>query len=65
MAVAKRKSYKEKKEYIDNSKEKLEGFLADKVGSIHAVRKTGRPDVPEWSSPCFKIRCRRTMSGTV
>lgn len=30
MAVAKRKSYKEKKEYIDNSKEKLEGFLADK-----------------------------------
>jgi hypothetical protein len=43
MAVAKRKSYKEKKEYIDNSKEKLEGFLADKVDSIHAMLKSQNP----------------------
>ncbi|PYD33651.1 zincin-like metallopeptidase domain-containing protein [Pseudomonas syringae] len=65
MAVAKRKSYKEKKEYIDNSKEKLEGFLADKVDSIHAMLKSENPDVPVWNSPCFKIRYLNPVSGTV
>lgn len=65
MAVAKRKSYKEKKEYIDNSKEKLEGFLADKVDSIHAMLQAENPDVPVWNSPCFKIRYLNPMSGTV
>ncbi|AZE69095.1 zincin-like metallopeptidase domain-containing protein [Pseudomonas synxantha] len=65
MAVAKRKSYKEKKEYIDNSKEKLDGFLADKVDSIHAMLKSENPDVPVWNSPCFKIRYLNPVSGTV
>lgn len=65
MAVAKRKSYKEKKEYIDNSKEKLEGFLADKVDSIHAMLQAENQDVPVWNSPCFKIRYLNPMSGTV
>ncbi|QHF46780.1 hypothetical protein PspS35_24370 [Pseudomonas sp. S35] len=65
MAVAKRKSYKEKKEYIDNSKEKLEGFLADKVDSIHAMLQAENPDVPVWNSPCFKIRYLNPISGTV
>lgn len=65
MAVAKRKSYKEKNEYIDNSKEKLEGFLADRVDSIHAMLKSENPDVPVWNSPCFKIRYLNPVSGTV
>lgn len=65
MALPKRKSYKEKKEYIDNSKEKLEGFLADKVDSIHAMLKSENPDVPVWNSPCFKIRYLNPVSGTI
>lgn len=65
MAVAKRKSYKEKKEYIDNSKEKLEGFLAHKVDSIQGMLKSENPDVPVWNSPCFKIRYLNPVSGTV
>lgn len=65
MAVAKRKSYKEKKEYIDNSKEKLEGFLAHKVDRIHAMLQAENPDLPVWNSPCFKIRYLNPVSGTV
>ncbi|WP_323165538.1 zincin-like metallopeptidase domain-containing protein [Pseudomonas bubulae] len=65
MALPKRKSYKEKKEYIDNSKEKLEEFLAHKVDSIHAMLKSENPDVPVWNSPCFKIRYLNPVSGTV
>ncbi|WLG29645.1 zincin-like metallopeptidase domain-containing protein [Pseudomonas lurida] len=65
MALLKQKSYKEKKEYIDNSKEKLEGFLADKVDSIHAMLKSENPDVPVWNSPCFKIRYLNPVSGTI
>lgn len=51
--------------YIDNSKEKLEGFLADKVDSIHAMLQAENPDVPVWNSPCFKIRYLNPISGTV